>query len=60
MTPEPSLDLLFDPSILPASAQDELGPDLYVCYLVSRTQRIIDTTWIASPTFFYRCFEGSL
>ncbi|AAW44088.2 hypothetical protein CNF03220 [Cryptococcus deneoformans JEC21] len=30
MTPDSSLDLLFDPSILPASAQDELGPDLYL------------------------------
>lgn len=58
MTPDSSLDLLFDPSILPASAQDELGPDLYVCYFASRTQRIVDTTRIASPTFFYRCFEG--
>lgn len=44
MTLDSSLDLLFDPSILPASVQDELGPDLYVCYLIPRAHRIADIT----------------
>ncbi|WRT68929.1 uncharacterized protein IL334_005911 [Kwoniella shivajii] len=35
MTPDNQLDLLFDPSLIPASVQEQLGPDLHLRPLAS-------------------------